>query len=453
MVNLLFCPDLPLSPMRISRKLLLCLSLSACFIPTLRGQNLSDSVLAVYQNYLLLQQQNEALRDSLMRVRENLTRLRSQQGNMTDSLGYLNRDVKQVNAQLSGLNADLSSSLSQVQRLTEIELLSEQARLRTRKAKIVNTARFIRAALTSYDAIAAQLATSDYLSDVGTLNSPTNKELGFSLNDEILRLLDEQIIKNNPKFNDKNPDKFKEVVTAILESPITTAVTTSVPALSSIRAVVDLVGSIVVRDKNVKAEEFKQFKASLMKYSAHYEELAQASYDFNSNLDKLKVKTNALGTVVDNYSLARVQTLKPNAIPAAPPYQIRDLVFAHYRADKLDGELDIIITEYRSGPREIAHLDALSDRRLAFPLYALTQAQFIQQELESIANQYISTYQLYHTRLKEILVKSKQLSKDPSKVDKKIKDLDEKLEALNATFRRSVKLREVNRALQEIPTY
>ncbi|MDX2250391.1 MAG: hypothetical protein SF052_26645 [Bacteroidia bacterium] len=407
----------------------------AIFMPaqSLSGQSLSDSVAAIYKQYFILQAEKTALEDSLNKVKTNF---------------------KNVQNQITGLNTDLSSSLQQVNKLTESDLLSKESRLKTKKEKIVTTARFIRAATHSFDAIDAALAQSEYLNDVGLLNSPTNEELGFSLNTEIIQLIDQQIIKSNTKFNDRNPTKFLEIVKTIVESPITTALTSSVPALSSISAVVDLVSSTIVKEKDVSVEDFKKFKESLGKYINHYEALARASYDFNSNLDKLKVKTEALRTLMGTFTVDRVNTLYPETISNGPTtIPINDLISKHYRPEELDNQINKIIEVHKDRRGNLDYQKALNEPRLNYPLYAANQAQFIQQELESVSNEYISTYKLYHSRLMEILDKSKTLSKNTAKVDQKRTELDEKLKRLIQTFHNNVKISEVNLTLQQIPNY
>ena len=94
----------------------------------------------------------------------------------------------------------------------------------------------------------------------------------------------------------------------------------------------------------------------------------------------------------------------------------------------------------------------MNDKRLGYPFYAINQAQFIRQELESLTNEYISSYKDYHKAIKSVLEKSKTLSKEPGKIDKKVEDLTTKLGRLVSTFEKNVKINRVNIALQEIPT-
>ncbi len=400
--------------------------------PSGRFTSSSDSVAEMFLRYYDIEKRHQELRDSLALVQQ----------------GY-----QRIDQRVIGLNDDLSTSLNQLNRLTENDVLSKESRLKVKKDKIIATSRFLRASLNSFDAVDAALAQSEYLNDVSQLNSPTNEDLGFSLNDEIIEMLEEQIIKANSRFNGKNPGKFKTFVKTIIENPVVTAVSTSVPALVSISSVVNLVSSICVRERNVTVEDFQKFREGLKKYITHYEALAQASYDFNSNVDKLKVKTEALREVLRTFTIERINTISPNAVRAQDSLMLSMLLTTHFRSDNLDRQVGRIIDEHRNTQYRLDYQSALNDPRLDYPLYAINQALFIQQELEQITNEYISTYQLYHQRLMDILSRSKTLSKDPDKVTAKRKDLDQKLDRLVGTFKKNVKIREVNLYLHEIPAY
>lgn len=396
------------------------------------GQAQDSIAAAMYQQYLELQKAYAELQDSILSLKSGFT---------------------DVTTRVSGLNSDLSSSIIQINKLTQNDLLSKESRIKVRKAKIVGTSRFLRASLNSFDAIDAALAQSDYLNDVATLNNPTNTDLGFSLSEDMIKLLEEEIISKNPKFNNKNPNKFKQMVTAIVENPVVTAITSSVPALASINAVVDLVSTVVSTDRYSSVDHFESFRRQLKKYISHYEALARASYDFNSNIDNLKVKTDALRVVLTTFTNERIGALSPDAIQEGDPLPLNNILSLHFRPELVETRIDGIISSYRDGRGRISYQEVLDEPKLDYPLYAINQIQFIQQELKRINNQYISNYQLYHQRLMETLEKSKSLSHAPEKVDKKRKDLDEKLTRLTETFRRSVNIQEVTLYLQEIPAY
>lgn len=394
--------------------------------------NPADTITEIYLRFNEIQRKYDLLADSLSRVQQGFER---------------------IDKRVIVLNDDLSSSLNTLNRLTEDDVLSKETRLKVKKERVLATARFLRSALNSFDAVDAALAQSEYLNDVSQLNSPTNEDLGFSLHEEIIEVLESQIIKSNSRFNEKDPDKFKTFVKTIIENPVVTAISTSVPALVSISSVVNLVSSICVRERGVSAADFQKFREGLKKYITHYEALAQASYDFNSNVDKLKVKTEALREVLRSFTVERINTLSPESVRLQDTILLSMLLTTHYRPDYLDVRIGNIINEHRNAQYRLNYQSALNDSRLDYPLYAINQALFIQQELEQITNEYISTYQIYHSRLMDILSRSKELSRDPEKVNIKRQNLDTKLDRLVSTFKKNVKIREVNIYLQEIPAY
>ncbi len=394
--------------------------------------SLSDSIVLVYQQYFILTEQNQKLMDSLQRV---------------------NRNLGDVNNRINTISNDLTGSLQSVNKLTREDLLTKESRLQLKEDRIIATSKFIKSANNAFDALDAALAQSDYLNDVGQLNSPTNKDLGFALSDEITKLVEEKIIKADPKFNNKEPDKFIAFCKTLIENPIATSLGQAIPAISAINAVVDLVTSVTVREQKVKVEDFQAFKTSLTKYINHYERLAKASYDFNTNLDGQRVRLDALRGLLREFTLERVRTLYPESAGSLDATNLNDLLNQYYQPEVLEKNIEKMLRTYDDSKGKLDYQKALNDTRLDYPLFGINQAQFIQQELEAITTEYVTSYELYHKRLLEILAQSKDLSREPAKVDVKKAELDGKLIRLIETFRRNVKIKEVNQSLRAIPAY
>lgn len=413
---------------------LLCLGLaiSATAQPSSAPRDLKDSVATIYEDYLQLMERNAGLADSLQRVNANLAKI-----NAT------------VDERLARINQDLSTSLAQVNRLTKSDLLTKEARLNTKKEKILGISSFMRTANNSFDAIDAALAQSDYLSDVGSLSSPTNTDLGFSLAEEIETILNEKVVKGKSKIGGNNTDKVLGFIKEVVQNPIVTSFTSTVPALGSINAVVNLVSNLAVNDKKVSVDEYLEFNRELKKFIVHYEALGEANANFSSKINKLRTQSDALRVVMRNFTTERVRTTVPDASITAdmPNHQI---ISQYYDRADLTKRIDEILATYGpDGQRDLQQ--ALDDTRLDLPYYAVNQAQFIQQELESITNEYIATYEQYHEDITKVLTNSKQFSKDPTKIDLKINDLTNKLARSLDAFKRNVKVQEVNRNLQRIP--
>jgi hypothetical protein len=400
----------------------------------------SDSIAMLYQRYIELYEQNETATDEMTKLKETITGLNKKLGTVDNIQGNLDK-----------LSNTLNSNLEQVNRLTNNDIFTKKSRLNAQKEKIVNTSVFVGYANNSFDAIDAALAQSDYLSDVSDLNNPTNTELGFSLSEEITNLLEKEIIKGNRKFNGKNVRKFLAVTQNIIKDPFVATVTSTVPGLSAIQGVLGLVSNVIVKEEDVTVDDYKNFKREMDKFILHYDGLARANDNFNANVGNLQMRLEALRTVKDNYTLERIKTVHPEA--SFVGLELHQVIANYYTPLDLEKNIQNVIQEYQTTSTNLDYTKALSDERLTYPFYAINQAQFIKQELEALTNEYISSYKNYHKAIQIVLEKSKALSKEPATVDKKINELDTKLERLITTFEKNVKIENVINALNDIPTF
>ena len=408
----------------------------------LQAQDLSDSIADMYQRYIRLMESNQKLEKNSIQVSDSLN-------SFNKSLNSFTTTFSNVDKKLDRITNDLSSSLQQVNRMTTNDLLSKESRLNTKKEKILATSTFIRSANNSFDAIDAALAQSDYLGDVGNLSSPTNTDLGFSLSEEVTKVLKDKIIKSKSKLGGTSTAKVLAFVKQIVQNPMVTSFTSSVPALGSIQSVLSLVSNIAVSDKKVSVQEYIDFNKEIEKYVIHYEALGKANADFNSNIGKLRTQTEALRVIVRNFTIERVKTTTPEAQFEAG-LALHKVISQYYDRRDLENRLNEIIEEHKTGGR-LNLQSALNEKRLDYPFYAINQAQFIQQELETITGQYTATYRKYHESITKVLQNSKSISKDANKIDVKLASLDKKLDASVNAFERNVKIKEVSRNLQLIP--
>lgn len=413
------------------------LTLLCCTAVAIAQNQAADSLVMLYNNYFKLEASSQKMTTKVEDVDSKLAKL-------DKSIGGIGNEIKH-------LGENLNSSLEKVNRLTEDDILSKQSRLNTQKEKIIKTCIYVGHASNSFDALDAALAQSDYLSDITKLNNPTNTDLGFSLSDDITILLKQKIIKGNSKFNGRKVGKFLEFVKNIIKNPIVTSITSAIPAVSAISSVVDLVSGIAVRERGVSVKDFTEFKRALDKYIVHYNGLAKANHNFNTNIQNLKIKLEALRTVMNNYTLERIRTINPNA-NINTDQEMYKVIATYYDPTDIQRYINDILKQYEYKNGEVNYTPALNDKRLSYPFYAINQAQFIRQELESLTNEYISSYKDYHKAIKKVLEKSKPLSKKPEKINQKLELLTQKLGRLVSTFEKNVKIDRVNIALQEIPT-
>lgn len=418
---------------------LLTLALTVTFMGNAFGQE-ADSLAKLYQDYSKLWEKHENVNEKLDKLDKSVLAVGEKIGKITE-----------LDGKVSNLNNSLNTNLERVNRLTENDVFTKKARLGAQKDKIVNTSTFIGYANNSFDAIDAAFAQTDYMTDISALNNPNNVELGFSLSEEISKVLEKEIVKGNKKFNGKNAKKFLDIAKNIVEDPFVSVFTSTVPGLSAIQGVLGLVSNVIVKEESVSVDDYKSFKKEMEKFITHYNGLARAESNFSSNVSNLEMRLEALRTVVNNYTLERVRAVHPEADFTG--LEVHQILATYYTPLDLEKNIDEIFKEYQKG-NSMNYTAALEDERLTYPFYAINQAQFIKQELEALNNEYISSYRTFHKTIKKVLLESKSLSKDGGvAVDKKIIELDEKLERLVTTFERNVKIENVAISLNNIPTY
>lgn len=417
---------------------LLTLGLLVFFIGNSFAQ--SDTLAELYKSYIQLYENNQAMTAQLEKLNASVSTVGEQLGK-----------ISELDGKVKNLNNNLNTNLERVNRLTQNDVFTKKTRLEAQKTKIVNTASFVGYSINSFNAIDQAFAQTDYMTDISSLNNPNNTELGFSLSDEITELLEKEIIKGNKKFNGKNAKKFLDIAKNVVEDPFVSAFTSTVPGLSAIEGVLGLVTNVIVKEDDVTIDDYKAFKQEMEKFINHYNGLARAENNLTSNLGNLEMRLEALRTVMNNYALERVRAVHPEADFTG--MDLNQIISTYYTPLDLERNIERIFTEY-SETGTMNYTAALADERLTYPFYAINQAQFIKQELEALNNEYISSYRSFHRSIKKVLIDSKPLAKDNgAAVDKKIMELDEKLERLVSTFEKSVAIGNVATSLNEIPTF
>lgn len=386
----------------------------------------------------------QVLQDSLVNLYNNYMYL-SKQVNRVDSM---NKIVSSLQTQYHNFDAVLRSSNESLKRITNAQLFSFDRTLKLQRTKIVNTVDFIRGANTSLNALQVMGSISAYLENIGQLNNPANNELGFALTDDIIKILDARILS---KKGIKTPaNKFVGIVKEMMNAPVTTSFAKTIPVVSNIKGVIDLVIHLTATEKNVELEDLQKLKADLKKYIEHYEGLEQANLAFTANLNNLNVRIDALKLILKNYTTERLRPLNPYANIDT----FRNLTHLVNRyCDKEDAQIkvDRIIDEFKNDNGTINYEKALSDTRIFYPEYALNQAQVINDELESISRSYLSNLYTYQQNIEKVLLNSKgNKLGDLNKIDSKIKTLQALLDNVSEAVKNGVNLDDVQKKLQRI---
>lgn len=395
------------------------LSLNASFAQTAA----QDSLVNLYNRYLFLTQKTSQL----------------------DSMSGI---LASLQTQYQNFDGILKSNNESIKRITNAQLFTFERTIKQQRAKIVNTVDFIRSANTSLNAMHVAGSVSSYLDNVGQLNNPSNSDLGFALTDDIIKILDARILSK--KGLKTPPSKLTAIVKEVMNAPVTNVFTKSIPIVSNIKGVIDLVINLTASEKNVEVEDLIKLKGDLKKYIEHYEGLEQANITFTGNLNTLNVRLDALKSILKNYTTERLRPINPS-VNLDTFRNLTHLVNRHCDKEDAQMKVDRILEECKNNNGTFNYEKAISDKRLYYPEYALNQAQVIYDELESISRGFISNLYTYQRNIDKVLVNSKNNKLgDAGKIDMKIKSLEGLLTNVTDAVKNSVNLEDLQNKLQRI---
>ena len=402
------------------------LSFCACIflsIETLSAQMLQDTLADLYGKYMQMSKE-------------------------TYRLDSLNKTVGSLKTQYQNFDAILRSNNESIKRITSAQLFTFDKTLKQQRGKIINTVDFVRSANTSLNALQVAGSVSSYLENVGQLNNPANNELGFALTDDIIKILDMRILSK--KGLKTNPSKFVGIVKEVMNSNFTTSFAKTIPVVSNIKGVIDLVVNLTASEKNVEVEDLIKLKTDLKKYIEHYEGLEQANLAFTSNLNSLNVRVDALKLILKNYSTERLRPINPS-VNLDTFRNLTHLVNRYCDKEDVQMKVDRILEEFKNEKGALNYEKALSDKRLYYPEYAINQSQVIYDELESVSRGFMSNLNTYQQNIEKVLANSKSNKLgDNSKIDQKVKILEDLLGKVSDAVKNSVNLEDLQLKLQRI---
>ena len=367
----------------------------------------------------------------------------------TSQLDSMHKVLASLQTQYQNFDAILKSNNESMKRITNAQLFSYDRTLKQQRSKIVNTIDFIRSANTSLNAMQVVGSVSSYLDQIGQLNNPSNSELGFALSDDIVKIIDTRIL-DKKKLKSTEPNKFTAIVKEVINSPVTNAFTKSIPIVSNIKGVIDLVINLTATEKKVEVEDLIQVKNDMKKYIEHYEGLEQANLSFTSNLNNLNVRLDALKLILRNYTTERLRPINPS-VNLDTFRNFTNLVNRHCNKEDAEMKVDRIMEEFKDSKGVFSYEKALSDKRLYYPEFAVNQAQVIYDELESISRGFLSNLYTYQNNIEKVLGNSKSNKLgDIGKIDMKIKTLNGLLINVTEAIKNSVNLEDLQNKLHRI---
>ncbi|MEO1654812.1 MAG: hypothetical protein AAFU64_14795, partial [Bacteroidota bacterium] len=245
----------------------------------------------------------------------------------------LNR-FNNINEKLKVLENQSQGNSEQISKITEEDKRSLQTIYEKNRLSIIAVANYMDAVNDALNALEFSVSSFDYSNSIFELNNPTNTDLGFSLDKAMLKIVDQKIIKG--KFGKKFGFKLRGIISSIINNPIinnpiTKAIVSTVPAVSSISSVFNVVNTVAVTEPEIGTQALKEFNDEIQKYVAHYEALAKASRELDFNLNNLKLKSESLRNLATNFVRQGVVDLyTPAGAPNMSDIDMNDIVNQYY---------------------------------------------------------------------------------------------------------------------------
>ncbi len=343
------------------------------------------------------------------------------------------------------MNESLSDIRVDLQQVRDIQESMLQSQLQSRVQKVVNTSDFVRSANISLNALILSNSLTDYLNNVSDLNNPSNKDLGFSLVKVVDDMVEEQIFQGRKKAGGSSRGKFFQIINNILEMPLTQTLTSSIPIVSSLTSISQMVTNTVIADKDLSARDLSNFRDELGVYVAHYEGLAIASNEFKIKVELLSERTIAVSLMLRNFTYQRIGALDDQVIQTdkLKGQTLAEIILNRYDQATVRKKVKAVLMANLEG-NKINYQNALASKELDYPDFVVNEARFILDEIETISQEYIVAFEEYQEALENVLNHSKDFG-DPDKIDRKIGELRKKLTGLESAFLNAVHVEEVIR--------
>ena len=422
-----------------------------------RIQVLSDSLTNLYQRFLNIQQASKNNQQKLQQVNQNLTKnkeglaqVNQQNKNIKQALSD---SLKSIFNQHNTLRQEVNVGVKAIKDLKIQDLLDAKNRYTTNITSIKTTASFIYAFNNGLNGLEASLAYVDYANAINELNNPQNNELGFSLESDIVNLIQNQITGKLRKFRSRKSARFLKIVSNIIRNPITQSLVSSVPAVNSINSVNNLVHNLVVQHRGVSPQQLLTFQQGLRKYVEHYDNLSALNKVLAVSNENLKVKTEALRKLTNEFVKEMVVTLYNNqSLEALQKKSLNNIINEYYTYSRVLRQIETIEKKYQVGG-SLNYNRIIRDKRVGYSLLALNKIEFITGEIEKISSEYLTALEEYHKNIVLVLMNAYKLSKNTSKIDQKIKLLNQQFEKVKINYAKQVDLKTILSRLHEIPRY
>lgn len=261
---------------------------------------------------------------------------------------------------------------------------------------------------------------------ITSLNNPESKELGFSLSDRVVELVEKIILKGKSDKNERNT-KLVESTKSIINSPIFKSFTSLTPPLAIASSVMNFLHSVSQSNKAINHKLLQEFEKELNKYVIYYTALNDANQKFEFGLNFNKDQLSLLQDNMYDHLAFTANVLKM-PLPARGNKTIAESLneyFFDFRKEKVIDFFGKMEEKYTVG-KKIDYEKLLRENpNLKEANNQLEDLILQTKRFENLYNEYFSLLDSYYTKVNHSL----RLAQDNALAEKGI------VEAKQAEFR------------------
>lgn len=371
---------------------------------------------------------------------ENSTLVRVETDDLEDKIINLETTIRGLEDQLHALGVTTDEHKRELRQ-----------QLEDKQSQLVLFSDFLQSANTSVNAMLLSSNLTTYLNDVSSLNNPNNQDLGFSLAVQVEKLLEKNILNGKEKVGGKSKRKFLSFIKGLLNNPITVAIAGVVPAVSSIQSISDLMSNMSFVDKDIRPEDVTVFNNEVKVYVMHYQGLSNAMQEFNFANLATKSKLAQLQNQLRNMAVERIHHLYgEDAFASLDEMELKDIIDKHYNAAKVETILEEAFEKFVEEDG-IDYEGAMASKELIFHDFDLARASNVYDQIDALCMEIKMTLQSYQQNLETVLEESKKAGiGDAVKIDSRIEQMNENLEAVLKSLDNAVHIKDVHNRFQRI---
>lgn len=252
---------------------------------------------------------------------------------------------------------------------------------------------------------------------ITSLNNPESKELGFSLSDRVVELVEKIILKGKSDKNERNT-KLVESTKSIINSPIFKSFTSLTPPLAIASSVMGFLHSVSQSNKAINHQLLQDFEKELNKYVIYYTALNDANQKFEFGLNFNKDQLSLLQDNMYDHLAFTANVLKM-PLPARGNKTIAESLndyFIDFRKEKVVDYFAKLEEKWTKG-KKIDYEGLLNDNMNLKEANNQLEDLILQtKRFENLYNEYFSLLDSYYTKVNHSL----RLAQDNGLADKGI---------------------------------